>query len=127
MEYCSLGPLYDALHREDVHMTPTRFIDWAHQVANGMNYLHIYKIIHRDLKSPKYDNKLLYICVNVICSILVDTNNELKISDFGTCRAWSAHSTKMSFCGTVAWMAPEVIKNEPYSEKVTTHNWKINT
>uniref|UniRef100_A0A668UE40 Protein kinase domain-containing protein n=1 Tax=Oreochromis aureus TaxID=47969 RepID=A0A668UE40_OREAU len=27
-------------------------------------------------------------------------------------------STKMSFAGTVAWMAPEVIRNEPVSEKV---------
>jgi mitogen-activated protein kinase kinase kinase 13 len=24
----------------------------------------------------------------------------------------------MSFCGTVSWMAPEIIKNEPCSDKV---------
>merc|ERR1712038_1559940 len=42
----------------------------------------------------------------------------IKISDFGTSRQWSEHSTKMSFAGTVAWMAPEVIRNEVCNEKV---------
>ena len=42
----------------------------------------------------------------------------IKISDFGTSRQWSEHSTLMSFAGTVAWMSPEVIRNEPCNEKV---------
>ena len=42
----------------------------------------------------------------------------LKISDFGTSREFSDKSAKMTFAGTVAWMAPEVIRNEPCSEKV---------
>lgn len=42
----------------------------------------------------------------------------VKISDFGTSKGLSDKSTKMSFAGTVAWMAPEVIRNEPVSEKV---------
>ena len=33
----------------------------------------------------------------------------VKISDFGTSKELSDKSTKMSFAGTVAWMAPEVI------------------
>ena len=51
-------------------------------------------------------------------SILIAKNDVIKISDFGTSRQWSEHSTKMSFAGTVAWMAPEVIRNEPCNEKV---------
>lgn len=42
----------------------------------------------------------------------------MKISDFGTSREWNEISTKMTFAGTVAWMAPEIIRNEPCSEKV---------
>lgn len=42
----------------------------------------------------------------------------VKISDFGTSREWNEISTKMSFAGTLAWMAPEVILNHPCSEKV---------
>ena len=51
-------------------------------------------------------------------SVLVASNDVVKISDFGTSREWNEKSTKMSFAGTVAWMAPEVIRNEMCSEKV---------
>ncbi|TMS06355.1 Mitogen-activated protein kinase kinase kinase 13 [Larimichthys crocea] len=78
-------------------------VDWASGIASGMNYLHLHKIIHRDLKSP---------------NVLVTHNDTVKISDFGTSKELSDKSTKMSFAGTVAWMAPEVIRNEPVSEKV---------
>ncbi|MFT7818121.1 mitogen-activated protein kinase kinase kinase 13 [Arapaima gigas] len=50
--------------------------------------------------------------------VLVTHNDTVKISDFGTSKELSDKSTKMSFAGTVAWMAPEVIRNEPVSEKV---------
>ena len=53
-----------------------------------------------------------------VCSVLIAVNDVVKISDFGTSREWTEKSTKMSFAGTVAWMAPEVIRNEPCSEKV---------
>ena len=49
---------------------------------------------------------------------MIGRNDIIKISDFGTSRQWSEHSTKMSFAGTVAWMPPEVIRNEPCNEKV---------
>ena len=42
----------------------------------------------------------------------------MKISDFGTCRTWNDISVEMSFIGTYAWMAPEVIRKELCSEKV---------
>jgi len=51
-------------------------------------------------------------------SILISSNDTVKISDFGTSRSWNDISTKMSFAGTVAWMAPEVIRSEPCSEKI---------
>ena len=44
--------------------------------------------------------------------------DQLKISDFGTSRSLGDKSTRMTFAGTVAWMAPEMIREEPCSEKV---------
>ncbi|MEQ2184857.1 hypothetical protein GOODEAATRI_012308 [Goodea atripinnis] len=102
MEYCAQGQLYEVL-RAGRKVTPRLLVDWATGIAGGMNYLHLHKIIHRDLKSP---------------NVLVTHNDTVKISDFGTSKELSDKSTKMSFAGTVAWMAPEVIRNEPVSEKV---------
>ena len=62
--------------------------------------------------------ELLETLIFFFFSILIGRNDIIKISDFGTSRQWSEHSTKMSFAGTVAWMPPEVIRNEPCNEKV---------
>ncbi|XP_023556693.1 mitogen-activated protein kinase kinase kinase 13 isoform X2 [Octodon degus] len=102
MEYCAHGQLYEVL-RAGRKITPRLLVDWSTGIASGMNYLHLHKIIHRDLKSP---------------NVLVTHTDAVKISDFGTSKELSDKSTKMSFAGTVAWMAPEVIRNEPVSEKV---------
>uniref|UniRef100_A0A8C7UNJ1 Mitogen-activated protein kinase kinase kinase 12 n=1 Tax=Oncorhynchus mykiss TaxID=8022 RepID=A0A8C7UNJ1_ONCMY len=102
MEYCAQGQLYEVL-RAGRNITPSLLIDWAMGIAGGMNYLHLHKIIHRDLKSP---------------NMLITHDDLVKISDFGTSKELIDKSMKMSFAGTVAWMAPEVIRNEPVSEKV---------
>uniref|UniRef100_A0A3Q2QHG1 Mitogen-activated protein kinase kinase kinase 12 n=1 Tax=Fundulus heteroclitus TaxID=8078 RepID=A0A3Q2QHG1_FUNHE len=102
MEYCAQGQLYEVL-RAGRKITPSLLVEWSMGIAGGMNYLHLHKIIHRDLKSP---------------NMLITHDDMVKISDFGTSKELSDKSTKMSFAGTVAWMAPEVIRNEPVSEKV---------
>ncbi|XP_055376779.1 mitogen-activated protein kinase kinase kinase 13 [Condylostylus longicornis] len=109
MEYCPNGPLQNIIKSES-SLLPARLLSWAKQIARGMQYLHQHKIIHRDLKSP---------------NILIGQNQVVKISDFGTSREWNEVSTKMSFAGTVAWMAPEVIRNEPCSEKVDVWSFGV--
>lgn len=61
---------------------------------------------------------MMFLCLFAFDSVLVGLEDILKISDFGTCKEFSEKSAKMTFAGTVAWMAPEVIRNEPCSEKV---------
>ncbi|XP_048515240.1 mitogen-activated protein kinase kinase kinase 12 isoform X1 [Athalia rosae] len=109
MEFCPYGPLYDLL-RAGEPVPPPRLVSWAKQIAAGMHYLHSHKIIHRDLKSP---------------NVLIGRGEIVKISDFGTSREWNEISTRMSFAGTVAWMAPEIIRSEPCSEKVDIWSYGV--
>ena len=109
MEFCPYGPLYDLL-RAGEPVPPSRLVSWSKQIATGMAYLHAHKIIHRDLKSP---------------NVLIGRGEVIKISDFGTSREWNEISTRMSFAGTDAWMAPEIIRNEPCSEKVDIWSYGV--
>lgn len=49
----------------------------------------------------------------------------VKVSDFGTSREWNDVSATMSFIGTVAWMAPEVIRHELCSERVDVWSYGV--
>lgn len=100
MEYVDRGPLHRQL---TTTLEPATLVDWASQIAKGMNYLHEEAptpIIHRDLKSS---------------NVLLSSTGVLKITDFGLARA-HAHTTRMSAAGTFAWMSPEVIRSSMYSK-----------
>ncbi|CAK1588426.1 unnamed protein product [Parnassius mnemosyne] len=109
MEYCQYGPLFEFLH-SGVCFSPKQILKWAKEIAQGMSYLHSHRIIHRDLKSP---------------NVLIADNLVVKVSDFGTSREWNDVSAIMSFTGTVAWMAPEVIRHEPCSERVDVWSYGV--
>lgn len=109
MEYCQYGPLFEFIHR-GVTIAASQTFEWARDIALGMAYLHNNKIIHRDLKSP---------------NILIADNLRVKVSDFGTAREWNTASAVMSFTGTVAWMAPEVIRHEPCSDRVDIWSYGV--
>ncbi|KAK7152264.1 hypothetical protein R3I94_008556 [Phoxinus phoxinus] len=109
MEYARGGALNRALAGKKV--PPRVLVNWAVQVATGMDYLHnqtFVPIIHRDLKSS-----------NILILEPVERDDlcgkTLKITDFGLAREWH-RTTKMSAAGTYAWMAPEVIKLSLFSK-----------
>ncbi|XP_043503567.1 mitogen-activated protein kinase kinase kinase 11-like isoform X2 [Polistes fuscatus] len=109
MEYARGGSLNRVLSGRKIR--PDVLVDWAIQIARGMDYLHNkapVSLIHRDLKSS-----------NVLLSEPIENDDlqykTLKITDFGLARE-VYKTTRMSAAGTYAWMAPEVIKKSTFSK-----------
>nr|CAI5818223.1 unnamed protein product [Callosobruchus analis] len=110
LEYCRGGPL-NRLLAGARKIRPNVLVDWAIQIARGMDYLHCrapISLIHRDLKSS-----------NVLLSEAIEHEDlqfkTLKITDFGLARE-VYKTTRMSQAGTYAWMAPEVIRYSTFSK-----------
>lgn len=74
----------------------------ATAISNAMMFLHKIKIIHRDLKPS---------------NILLGNDYLPKICDFGLVHQIYHQSIMTAELGTPIWMAPEVIRGEPYNEK----------
>lgn len=69
----------------------------------GLMCIHRMKIVHRDLKSA---------------NCLVNKHWTVKICDFGLSRMMiDVPMRDTSSAGTPEWMAPELIRNEPFTEK----------
>ncbi|KYQ93712.1 protein tyrosine kinase [Tieghemostelium lacteum] len=115
MEYMPMGSLYRILHDNAILLDWNRMKSMVLDIAKGMNYLHCCDpiVIHRDLKSH---------------NLLVDEHFRVKISDFGLSTRFKKHldrSTTMTPVGTPAWSAPEVIRNQNYSEKADVYSFGI--
>ncbi|KAG1691126.1 hypothetical protein DVH05_027201 [Phytophthora capsici] len=91
---------------------PLDFFRLATDMAQGMSYLHEHSVMHRDLKSS---------------NVLLDGQGTAKISDFGlSCVMELGRSADLTAeTGTYGWMAPEVIRHEPYSSKADVYSFAV--
>ncbi|KAK1944670.1 Serine/threonine-protein kinase STY17 [Phytophthora citrophthora] len=108
-EFMENGTLTDLIR---ARRGPIDFFRLAAEMAMGMNYLHLCSIMHRDLKSG---------------NVLIDSHGTAKISDFGlSCVLEIGSSSDLTAeTGTYRWMAPEVIRHEPYSNKADVYSFGI--
>ncbi|KAK6310016.1 hypothetical protein J4Q44_G00198970 [Coregonus suidteri] len=108
MEYVPGGSIASVLHR--FGPLPERVLAlYTHQILEGVSYLHLNRVIHRDLKG----NNVMLMPTGVV-----------KLIDFGCARRLSClthtHSRSdllKSVHGTPYWMAPEVINETGHGRK----------
>lgn len=104
MEYCAAGSVLDMMIACDATLVePTSKVICA-SVLLGLDYLHRYGLIHRDIKSG---------------NILLTEDGRAKLADFGVSATLdnTVSKKRQTRIGTPLWMAPEVIKAEAYDVK----------
>ncbi|KAF4354323.1 hypothetical protein F8388_022985 [Cannabis sativa] len=104
-EYMETGSLYYLIHSsgQKKKLSWRRRLKMLRDICRGLMCIHRMKIVHRDLKSA---------------NCLVNKHWTVKICDFGLSRIMTESPIKdSSSAGTPEWMAPELIRNEPFSEK----------
>ncbi|XP_041364920.1 leucine-rich repeat serine/threonine-protein kinase 1-like isoform X2 [Gigantopelta aegis] len=85
-----------------------------YQIAKGLQYLHDHSVIYRDLKS---DNIL-------VCSLDVGDVVNAKLTDYGISK-FSTTQGLVGFKGTMGYMAPEIMCNYTYNEKVDIFSFSM--
>eukprot|EP01065_Artemidia_motanka_P001497 TRINITY_DN10669_c0_g1_i1.p1 TRINITY_DN10669_c0_g1~~TRINITY_DN10669_c0_g1_i1.p1 ORF type:complete len:865 (+),score=164.65 TRINITY_DN10669_c0_g1_i1:70-2595(+) len=82
---------------------------YLEQILSGLHYLHSTGIVHRDIKGA---------------NILLAVDGSCKLADFGTSVLIQQENKKQeTFCGTPAWMAPEVVREAGHDKSCDV--WSI--
>ncbi|XP_031726516.1 dual specificity testis-specific protein kinase 2 [Anarrhichthys ocellatus] len=114
-EYINGGNLEQLLDSNKHLSWPTR-VKLGSEIASGLSYLHSKGIFHRDLTSKN-------------CLIKCEDNGYTAVvGDFGLAEKIPtnpAEVEKLSVVGSPFWMAPEVLRNEPYDEKTDVFSFGI--
>ncbi|CAG7902957.1 unnamed protein product [Brassica rapa] len=104
-EYMEMGSLYNLLHLsgQNKKLSWRRKLKMLRDICRGLMCIHRMGIVHRDIKSA---------------NCLLSSKLTVKICDFGLSRIMTGTTMRDAVsAGTPEWMAPELIRNEPFSEK----------
>uniref|UniRef100_A0A8D3AXC3 Serine/threonine-protein kinase Sgk1 n=1 Tax=Scophthalmus maximus TaxID=52904 RepID=A0A8D3AXC3_SCOMX len=103
LDFINGGELFFHLQKERTFPEP-RAKFYIAEMASALGYLHSLTIVYRDLKPE---------------NILLDQEGHIVLTDFGLCKEGiSQTDTTSTFCGTPEYLAPEVLRKQPYDNTV---------
>uniref|UniRef100_A0A672P0X5 Serine/threonine-protein kinase Sgk1 n=1 Tax=Sinocyclocheilus grahami TaxID=75366 RepID=A0A672P0X5_SINGR len=103
LDFVNGGELFFHLQKERTFPEP-RAKFYIAEMASALGYLHSLNIVYRDLKPE---------------NILLDSQGHIVLTDFGLCKeGMSQADTTTTFCGTPEYLAPEVLRKQPYDNTV---------
>ena len=106
MEYCAGGDLFSYIEKRGFRLPETRAAEIIHKLSTAVYFLHEYGVVHRDLKPENIlmtDNS---------------SNADIRLVDFGLGKIIGPGEMCTDPFGTFSYVAPEVLKEKPYSFKV---------
>merc|ERR1712128_108075 len=102
VEYLAGGELFMQLQNERMLMEDPA-IFYLSQVLLAIEHLHLNGIIYRDLKPE---------------NIMLDRAGHVKLTDFGCVKESASDEINYTFCGTVEYMAPEILNRSGHGKEV---------
>ena len=94
MEYCPNGTI-----KQMGKLTYEKFIFYAKQLLEVLNYCHSQKIAHRDIKPE---------------NIFIDQYNHVKLGDFGLADKFHENGSSQEKCGSLLFCSPEIITSSQF-------------
>lgn len=114
LEYAEKGNLFFFIRNNKKRLSEEEAFHYFVQTCSGIYFLHKNGLLHRDIKPE-----------NLLLSFTSPDQQAftLKICDFGWCVQTKEDLPRNTFCGTLEYMAPEMLSNAPYNH--TLDVWSL--
>ncbi|XP_047108587.1 ribosomal protein S6 kinase alpha-5-like isoform X1 [Schistocerca piceifrons] len=112
LDYVSGGELFTHLYQRE-HFSESEVRIYIGEIILALEHLHKLGIIYRDIKLE---------------NILLDSQGHVVLTDFGLSKEFLPHEKEhraYSFCGTIEYMAPEVVRGGNTGHDIAVDWWSV--
>ncbi|GFP86633.1 serine/threonine-protein kinase atpk2/atpk19 [Phtheirospermum japonicum] len=100
LDFVNGGHLFFQLYHQGLFREDLARI-YAAEIVSAVSHLHAHGIMHRDLKPE---------------NILLDVEGHAMLTDFGLAKEFEEETRSNSMCGTLEYMAPEIIQGKGHDK-----------